>query len=266
MSINNNLQQLYARHWKAYSKAVAEAMRGMTEMQKPCFPLLLSLTQWTDGVQDESWYTTADIKVMVFGQETNKWHGEYSANCDDFGNPPSKVFLPDISVGSVMGIYEDFYASCYHGKSSFGYGRRHGYFHHGVNLLLKELDKKYADKSVALVWNNIVKTGLAYKSGFVGGAIYDIERRHFDVIKEEVKLLRPDVIVFLTGSYDQRIRDVFGDVVFSPLGCYGTNELAKVALPGIDTPAYRAPHPSNRQMKSAEMEARYRAIVNDINL
>ena len=43
--------------------------------------------------------------------------------------------------------------------------------------------------------------------------IYKIEKEHFSIAKEEVEILKPDVILFLTGpNYDQYIKDKFYEI------------------------------------------------------
>ncbi len=195
---------------------------------------------------------------MVFGQETNSWVGD----CDDFGTPPSPVFNPDVSMGAVMGIYENFYAT-YYCPSGFSYnGTRYGTFHYGLNSFLSLLDTNFPGKRIACLWNNIVKIGKAEGRGFCGEEIYYAQKRHFSVIEKEIEILKPDLILFLTGSYDSRICDYWKGTQFAALSPFAVDEVAKVSLPGLDIPAYRTNHPSARLPKD-EKEARLKAVVND---
>lgn len=261
MSKNTELQELYNSKWNSLCAELGRIVNDDEKEIKPTYPLLIDIGWWKNGVQDESWYTDADVKVMVFGQETNEWAGE----CDDFGVPPSKVFDPDISLGAVCGVYENFYKSHYTGQNMLYNGNRYGSFHYGFNKLMDVFNKRFADRKTAFIWNNIVKIGKAMGAGFSGKDIYDIERKCFDVVKEEVKILQPDIIVFLTGTYDERIKDVFGNVAFEPITPFALNEVAKVSVPGINIPAFRTSHPSARLQKG-EIELRYSAIVNNVKL
>ena len=181
---------------------------------------------------------------------------------DDFGTPPSPIFSPDVSMEAVMGIYEDFYASHYH-DGSFSYnGTRYGTFHYGFNRFAAQLNAAIPDKRIAYVWNNIVKIGKSQGSGFSGEEIYTVEKDCFSVIRKEVDILKPDLILFLTGTYDERIRDNWRDVQFSELSPYAVNEVAQVMSSELPIPAYRTNHPSARLQKG-EMEARYRVIIDD---
>lgn len=257
MILHEQLMSLYAGHWPALADALRLLVQGGTNGVKPSYPFLLSLAHW-DGQPDEGWYADADLKVMVFGQETNCWYG----NCDDFGTPPSPVFSPEVSMEAVMGIYEDFYASHYE-DGMFKYnGRRYGTFHNGVNRFLSILGGRFVGKRMACVWNNIVKLGKAEGSGFCGDDIYEAQKQCFMVADEEVRILKPNLILFLTGTYDSRICDAWPGAQFAALPSFAVEDVAKVALPGLDIPAYRTNHPSARLPKE-EKEARYEAIVND---
>lgn len=258
MKLHGQLKALYASKWEELCDALQTVVcNGKTEV-KPAYPFLLSLARWEDDRPTESWYADADLKVMVFGQETNSWAGKN----DDFGISPSPVFSPDVLMEAVMGIYEDFYASYYH-DGTFSYnGPRHGTFHYGFNRFVSLLNAAFPDKRIAYVWNNLVKVGKAQSAGFCGSDIYVLEREHFPVIREEVNILKPDLLLFLTGTYDERIRDNWCDAQFSALSSYALNEVAQVVSPEISIPAYRTNHPS-AHLPKGELEARYQVIVND---
>ena len=258
MRLHEELKVLYASKWEDLCNALQTMVCRERIGVKPAYPFLLSLVRWENARPTESWYADADLKVMVFGQETNSWTGK----SDDFGTSPSPVFSSDVSLEAVMSIYEDFYASYYH-DGTFSYnGSRYGTFHYGLNCFATLLNAAFPDKRIAYVWNNLVKIGKAQGTGFCGPDIYTVEREYFSVIREEINILKPDLLLFLTGTYDERIRDNWHDVQFSALSSYAMNEVAQVASSELSIPAYRTNHPSARLPKG-EMEARYQVIVND---
>lgn len=258
MKLHEHLKALYASQWEGLCRALQTLACEERAGVKSAYPFLLSLARWEGSQPMENWYTDADLKVMVFGQETNSWTGEN----DDFGTPPSPVFSPNISMEAVMGIYEEFYAS-YYQNGTFSYkGPRYGTFHYGFNRFASLLNAAFPGKRIAYVWNNLVKIGKAQGKGFCGSEIYALERKHFPVIREEVDILKPDLLLFLTGTYDERIRDNWHDAQFSALSSYAGNEVAQVVSSELSMPAYRTSHPSARLPKR-EMEMRYRAIVDD---
>jgi hypothetical protein len=122
------------------------------------------------------------------------------------------------------------------------------------------LNQAFPGRKIAYSWNNIIKIGKSQGRGFPGKEIYTIERKHFVVIPEEISILKPDVILFLTGTYDDKIRDVFGDVAFNPL-C-PTHDVEKITLPSTRL-AYRTYHPS-AHLQGGMMENYYKMIIEDI--
>ena len=61
--INNQLRALYAENWSVFAGKL-DALVTSDQAVKPTNPLLLY-------VEDEEQYLHADIRLMVFGQETN---------------------------------------------------------------------------------------------------------------------------------------------------------------------------------------------------
>lgn len=260
MKLQEQLGALYASHWDSLKKAMISSQQAG---KKPSFPFLLSLNHWVNGQPEENWYVDADLRVMVFGQETNRWTG--NEDTGDFGIPPSTAFDPEVSMEAVMGIYEDFYAT-YYSESAFRYnGRKYGTFHHGVNHLAGLLTDCFHGKRVAYLWNNLVKVGKADGRGFCGENIFRAQLEVFPVIPEEIHILRPDILIFLTGSYDDILERVFKEATFTALAPFQREEVARITLPGINIPAYRTYHPSARIGKG-QKEAFYQAITNDIKI
>lgn len=258
MKLNEQLKELYASRWGRIGDSLQAVVCGEHVDVKPAYPFLLSLARWEGDQPTEDWYTGADLKVMVFGQETNSWKGD----CDDFGTPPSPVFSSDVSMEAVMGIYEEFYATYYHDGTFNFRGPRYGTFHYGFNRFALLLNAAFPNKRIAYVWNNLVKIGKADGKGFCGAEIYALEREHFSVIQEEINILKPDLLLFLTGTYDECVRDNWPDAHFSALFPYAVNEAAQVTSSELSMPAYRTSHPSAHLPKGT-MEARLEAIVKD---
>ena len=61
MSINRKLEELYTRHWD-------KALSARKDI-KMSNPLLIKV--------DEEKYSSAGVKIMIFGQETYGWNGEF---------------------------------------------------------------------------------------------------------------------------------------------------------------------------------------------
>ncbi|MBS9768266.1 MAG: hypothetical protein KGV44_12130 [Flavobacteriaceae bacterium] len=265
MTLNEQLKELYESKWEDLCKAMKPIVENDDYQEKPAYPLLLSTNQYdNEGNLTESWYADADLKVMVFGQETNKWTADEKSGMDDFGTPPNPVFDPEISLGAVMGLYEDFYSSRKEEKG-FNFNNRYGTFHYGFSTFIKLLTEKIPNKSFSFLWNNISKFGLANQSGKVPNYIYDIEQKYFSVIEEEIRILQPDIILFLTGSDDNKIMNAIGGCARSPLLAPECTKTLKMIFPKhLNILAYRTYHPSARAINAEEKIEHYQAIVNNI--
>ncbi len=267
MTLNEKLQELYESKWQDLCKAMKPIVENEEYQKKPAYPLLISTNQYENGNDSptESWYKDADLKVMVFGQETNKWTADEKSGMDDFGTPPSPIFAPEISVGAVMGLYEDFYSNRKE-ANGFNFNNRYGTFHYGFSTFIKLLSKKIPNKSFSFLWNNISKFGIADQSGKAPSYIYDIEQKYFSVIEEEILILKPDIIVFLTGDDDNKIMNALGNCLRNPLLAPDCTKTLKMIFPKYENIlAYRTYHPSARAISPEEKLKHYNAIVNDIS-
>lgn len=68
--MNHRLMQLYSSKWNNYFSAIKSIIDDDSIEIKPANPLLLY-------VADEKEYLNADIRLMVFGQETNSWYEKF---------------------------------------------------------------------------------------------------------------------------------------------------------------------------------------------
>lgn len=141
---------------------------------------------------NEANYANADIKVVIFGQETNDWEG-------DFQN--------DINVS--LDTYDYFFNS----NDCYTYG---GQFWNGFNRFLSLLKLKFPDKKISSIWNNVIKIGNSGRDkNYPPEYIYSIENEKFSVIKDEIEILKPDIILFLSGpNYDAELKNSLNDVEF----------------------------------------------------
>jgi len=127
---------------------------------------------------------------MIFGQETNSW-------CNECGDKSSFSNNIDKSIS----IYEKFYLN--NGIKSYK-----GPFWNEFKRIKKEI-KKHNNSSV-IIWNNINKIGRIGKGNL--DAINKIQFENFMVIKDEIKILKPNIIIFLTGTdYDFFIKNNLRD-------------------------------------------------------
>jgi len=177
--INKNLENLYKTYYE-------QALLNKKSL-KISSPLLIKI--------DEEKYNNADLKIMIIGQETFGWHGEFGSE----------------DVQELMNGYDKYLNNNLRGKNKRVFWKAFHYFE-------KELNQFYSDKSIYCIWNNLIKIS-KYEDKGMTDKIRDFERKNFSVISEEFKILKPDIVIFLTGpNRDKDIRYNFSNVSFDNMG------------------------------------------------
>ncbi len=205
--MNRQLQALYANILTALSDIITE----YNCKNKSCIsnPYLLATSHD---------YYTAKRRVMIFGQETYTWGGE-------FGN--GGAFNPDISVEVLMKLYDLFAYNMGYNSPFWNYCKA-----------LKSVGSKLG---VSFIYNNLMKLGLVGTAGYNS----DIAPK-FNPLLAEIEILKPDLLIFLSGPrYDFRIRTQIGDFsMLQILEQYPIREFAKLKFANGTLPeAYRTYHP-----------------------
>jgi len=230
--MNQALQSLYSSKWDNLAAKFNLILEDQKFGVKPANPLLLY-------IGDEEEYKKADIKLMIFGQETNGWYERGFGTIDD-----------------IQLLYNGFFNE----GDCWSYG---GQFWNGVSRFFSSLQKKFPDKKIHLIWNNIVKIGKYDEKGFPPNYIYEIERGDFHVIPNELKILNPNVVLFLTGpNYDSILADNFGKLDYEALLTFSERQLAKVSIDNVLF-AFRTYHPN--YLWRIGIDVYFDAIVSNIN-
>lgn len=230
--MNEALLNLYSSKWDNLTTATKSILEDETLDIKPANPLLLY-------IDEEEEYKNADIRLMIFGQETNSWYDERGATID-----------------AVQTLYDGFFNE----GECWGYG---GQFWNGISRFLSSLKAKFPDKKIRLTWNNIVKIGKQGDKGFPPDYIYEIEREKFHVIPTELEILKPNVVLFLTGpNYDSIIKDNFGELKYEALPNSTERQLSRVTLKDVQF-AYRTYHPN--YLWRNDIDDYFDTIIQDIN-
>lgn len=174
--MNKALEKLYKSKW---DKLLEEAKKLHV---KAANPLLIKVKQS---------YIESDVKVMIVGQETDRW-------CDELNKG-------ERTVESLMSSYYGyFYQETKDGqkreKRPFWNNSNFKYFETEISQYYKDKGKK-----VAFVWSNISKIGNAGRGkGKPHEEIRTLEREYFNVFAQEVGILKPDIIIFTTGHTRDR--------------------------------------------------------------
>jgi len=232
--LNKKLFELYSSKWANIQSELNRIVNDDALPIKPTNPLLLYL--------NEEDLNRADVRVMFFGQETNGWRWENEIITDDFN-----LLLKD--------QYDDFfnYGGC------FGYG---GQFWNGISKFKQMIAEKYPDKKFRYVWNNIIKIGKNDNKGCPPDYIYEVERKYFSVIQQEIDIIKPHIILFFTGpNYDDKIADNFGNLSYSAVLPFTERELSKISFPNVEN-VLRTYHPNF--LWRNDIERYFNAIINAI--
>lgn len=254
MNINQKLALYYASRWSALCKALDSNELKSYEYN----PLLLNIVNSDD-------FENADIKVMLFGQDMSAgdWY-MYDRNnlLDEKG-----MLLPEIKTfDSKTGAYNVPEEGQTRGKrQTRGMGG-------GMNLFIDRLNDKFNDKNVRYVWNDIAKIGRNIVWNEKKAILEEIENQYFDVVKDEINIIQPHIIVFFTGPtifWESKLQKKLGISKDNYNAIPNWNNIRQVALLDFDKEqfpsvqyAFRTYHPCARASK----KARYDAIIENIKL
>lgn len=261
-TLTEQLAEIYQPKWEILKKHLNA--KGI-KVQSP-FMLGVALEHDNQGgYVDESWWTDADLKVMVFGQEPLNW--------------PIPVLADDSQVQSddFVELYQRFYSDNYKDGLYFltdsdNHLAKNKFFSMGFNGIMAGikdfvLKDSCSGKRAAYLWNNISKLSVGGRNG-VTPDIHDLEKEYFHVIPQEIEILKPDVLIFLTGpgqnNYYSYIKENF-TVKGSPMPLAGINvdAVSKLDIEGIRL-AYKTYHPAATTITDKEKWDYYHAILDDI--
>lgn len=232
--MNNELKELYKAQWSSLSEKAEKLI------PEAASPLLIKV---------DPTYISADIKIMIVGQETDGWLG--------------KLNTTGKSVDELMnGYFDYFYQVSKNGKNR---GSRPFWSRKNFRYFEDELGKyfKKSNKSVSFIWNNISKIGNAGKGlGKAHKDIKSMERDYFNVIKSEFEILKPDIVIFTTGSSrDSYIKHHFGNNIHfesklslldGSLSSETLNLIAEIKVPEFENVCFiRIEHPNRRTLSKA---------------
>ncbi len=269
-TLNDKLVNLYGAKIPGLYSAIKPLFEN-PEAIKPALPLLIELNG------DES-YENADLRVMIFGRETNNWNDPKDFRKDfPYGTYNLDLHTSEDVVAEIMGRHvegeDDYYGigDLYHGyffeKDENGNRLNTTPFTRRADQLIDILRTKMPNINIEYLWNNVSKIGcggtdFGKSCRKPTAEIREIERQYFNVVADKVKILNPDIIIFLTGfNADSEIKDKFAlaDDAFHPVknGVF----LDRIEIPGVKYAA-RTIHPSRQSNEN--LKQHYDALVDDI--
>ena len=249
MNTNESLLHLYDSKWSALCKALDE--NGLFEYEYS--PLLLRVNDVMD-------FDSADIKVMFFGQDMSAgpWYA-YNRHEEPLVECMKSIRSFDNEMGAI---------DLRTGKRQFkGMGG-------GMNLFIDLFNDKFKDRKVRYVWNDIMKLGRnLLKGNPEKDILLQIESEYFDVIKEEINIVKPQVVVFFTGPeafWEGQLQRKIGinDSDYVSFEDWSLRQLALLNLDSNIYPsvkyAFRTYHPSYNFRK--RMWGPYEAMIHKMDL
>ena len=184
-------------------------------------------------------YEYAAIRVMIFGQETFTWGGEFQ----QYGITPS--------VTGLLSLFDLFVNEDWGSNTPFW----------RFVSWIREYLRDERCNNIALIPNNLVKVGRNGQTGFDRDVFVASQR--LNLINREIDILHPDIIISLSGpSYDNVIKDIFGDYREEIIDL--DIRLSSLHIDNLSIPFYRLYHPKYLNI-SGNTERAKREVLNIIN-
>ena len=193
------------------------------------------------------WHT-AKVRLLIVGQETLTWRYDPA----ETGGPGEPILNFSHFVAAPEGV-----EAMWELYRCYALGRHKPKMNSAFWRGFRALDSAVNGKVDSALWTNLFKVN-------VQGSVMrnckraEIARLHTaqqGLLRFEIEVLRPDVVVFFTGPrYDRAICQEFPDADFEPVGrSFPASSLAFVRARGLPVKTVRTFHPEylqrSRQMK-----------------
>ena len=226
-NMNKELRQFY-------EEKIGSLVLLINKDKKLSDPLLLSV--------DER-YLSARTKIMVVGQETHKWEWHKNDEEKDPGYPITMPLSEYVSI--LMARYQ---------RKHWGKVFKASSFWKAADQIYENLNDYPGRPDIGYLWNNIDKVDCN------GGPLSEMTRKNvwdcFFVLKEELKIIKPDIVIFFIGQrYDALLKEKGCKVIPLPEKMQIDFEwLAKIEWDGVlPYNSYILAHP-NRLRRAKKIE------------
>ena len=165
-------------------------------------------------------YTSSTLKIMYFGQETNGYEGPFNKTQ---------------GVQHLLRVYDAF-------ANKAGWKRYRGFFWTAVPKFNEAFSR--IDSNFAFTTNNLIKVGMDWSKGSPPEPVLKWQGNWTRLIREELRILDPDVVIFMTGpNYDRCIERAFGPFALEAVGEWPTRQLSRIISPELPAATFRTYHP-----------------------
>ncbi len=231
MKINDELKKLYLNHVDYLNKSHSEINVKKIQAEGP---FLVKC--------NEKNYLNAAKKIIFVGQENNGW-------TSGIKHPVTEDYIP-----SLMNWYEEF---------KFGVEQQRRPIFSIMHSIIKKCNLTYDSCMYLNVWKYCL---IANKKGVKPSKeLQQITENTNKLIYDELRILKPDVVVFFTGPrYDGDIRTNIGAVEFNGFLKYNKNVISELCFKDFNFRAIRTYHPSYMRRTGKE-NAYIDEITNFIN-
>jgi len=179
-------------------------------------------------------YLRQKTKLFIIGQQTNTWYLGFNIS-------PNTNSIHRLICKYVW----------------FNYGSD---YHKVFWNTVREFEKAFKIDKTAVCWSNICRFD---KNGkYMGWGNFTRFSEHGELLKKEIELATPDIVLFLTGPrYDEEIKHLFADVVFFEIKNFKSNELVQLRILGLPQKTFRTYHPGYINRKGKEFKKK---LINSI--
>lgn len=173
-------------------------------------------------IQIPNYYFNQQYKLMIIGQQTNGW-----SNSEN-------------SITGIINGYKEFNLGEHYRSTPFW-------------DFIRKIELNLHIDPYQIVWCNLNRCDYNY-----GRPESDIEAellRCFPGLIDEIQIVKPDVLIFLTGPmYDDLIFKSLGETDFKPIQGFDPNNFCQAVNKDFPFHSYRTYHPKYLRMKGMEAE------------
>lgn len=149
-------------------------------------------------------YENSTKKLLIVGKETNGWAGNIKNNAQS-----NSLIDYYKELNSILEYYKEFeLGHGYYGKKKVKHTLNSPFWNFSRSIY-RHLNYQDNAKPKGFLWTNISKMDSGKRN-----KVLSLENRNyydFALLKEEIKIVNPDVVIFLTGNeYDIQISDYLG--------------------------------------------------------